>query len=244
MAEASFFKIKQSLANQEIQLQQQKEDLEIKIQLKKLEAQDKICNDFETVNPHAQSAPPQLPMPGVLCSGVSRSVVKDHVIGAPPQLPVNHCSGEPVMPHALSASPQMLMSSVLHSGVTHSVVQDHLISAPPQLPFVYLHDNGLNPYAQPAASQPLAPESGSHAFDNTVAVNQPAHISAPQIQQSVPCMPQQSLPCYDMNVPPEENISMEEEINDPGIEYLETMRKLPTATMLPKSELMTFYGDL
>lgn len=46
-----------------------------------------------------------------------------------------------------------------------------------------------------------------------------------------------------MNVPPEDNISMQTEINDSGIEYLEAMHKLATATLLPKSELMTFDGD-
>ena len=132
MGEASFLKIKQSLANEEIQLQQQKEDLEIKIQLKKLEAQDKVCDDFETVISHAESAPPQkhkllphwylgpgsmkpytksappqLPMLGVSHSGVSCSVVKDHVIGAPPQLAVSHSFGEPVNPRAQSTPPQL-----------------------------------------------------------------------------------------------------------------------------------------
>ena len=348
MAEASFLKMKQSLANQEIQLQQQKEDLEMKIQLKKLEAEDEVCNDFETVisyaepappqkhkslprwcfgpepvfhaqsappqlpmpgvlhsavsrshaqdhvigappqsavshsfgepvnphaqsappqllmpgvlrsgasrslaqdhvigappqsavshsfgepvNPHAQSAPPQLPMPGVLHSGVSRSLAQDHVIGAPPQSAVSHSFGEPVNPHAQSAPPQLAMPDVSRSGVSHNVIPDHKIGASPQLPFPYLHDNGLNPYVLPAPSLPLVPES------NTAAVNQPADILAPQIQQEFP-------QCYDMDDSPEDNISMKEEINDPGIEYLETMRKLATATLLPKSELMTFDGD-
>ena len=408
IAEASFLKMKQSLANQEIQLQQQKEDLEMKIQLKKLEAEDEVCNDFETVisyaesaplqkhkslprwyfgsrpvthaqsaplqlpmpgvlpsgvsrsvaqdhvigappqsvvshsfgepvNPHAQSAPPQLHMPGVSRSGVSRSVAQDHVIGAPPQSVVSHSFGEPVNPHtqsappqlhmpgvlpsgvsrsvaldhvigappqsvvshsfgepvnphaqsappqlpipgvsrsgvsrsvaqdhviaappqsvvshsfgepvnlnAQSAPPQLPMPGVLRSGVSNNVISDHEIGAPPQLPFPYLHDKRLNAYVQPAPSRRLAPESGSHAFDNTAAVNQPANISVPQIQQSVTCISQEAPRRYDMNVPSEDNISMQEEINDPGIEYLETMRKLATATLLPKSELMTFDGD-
>ena len=192
--------------------------------------QSVVSHSFgEPVNPHAQSVPPQLHMPGVLPSGVSRSVAQDHVIGAPPQSVLSHSFGEPVNPHAQSAPPQLHMPGVSRSGVSRSVAQDHVIGAPP--------------YAQPAPSRRLAPESGSHAFDNTAAVNQPADISVPQIQQSVTCISQEAPQCYDMNVPPEDNISMQEEINDPGIEYLETMRKLATATLLPKSELMKFDGD-
>ena len=315
MAEASFLKMRQSLANQEVQLQQQKEDLQMKIELRKLEAEDAVCNDFETVishvgsaplqrykslpgwnvgrvqvnpraqsappqlsmpgmsrsvfspsgvqghvidappqsaashsfgepvNPYVQSAPPQLPMPGMSRSVFSPSGVQGHVIGAPPQSAVNHSFGDPVNRYVQSAPPQLPMSGVSRSGISRSGVQDHVFGVSPQLQFPYLLDNDLNPCAQPAPAQPLAPESGSHALDSTAVVNRSAHVSAPRILQSVPCVPEESLQCYDTNVPPRGSNSMQEENNDPGVEYLETMRKLAAATLLPKSELMTFDGD-
>ena len=165
------------------------------------------------------SAPPQLPVVSHALSSQLQGVSR-----APPQLPVvSHAlssqlqgvsSAPPQLPVVSQAPPpQLYMPGVSRSGVSHSVVQDHIIDAPPQLPYLYLHDNDLN------------------------------RCAAPQIQQSMPFMPQESLHCCDMTIPQEDNISMQEEINDPGFQYLETMRKLATATLLTKSELMTFDGD-
>ena len=229
MAEASFLKMKQSLANQEIQLQQQKEDLEMKIQLKKLEAEDEVCNDFETVisyaepappqkhkslprwcfgpGPvfHAQSAPPQLPMPGVLHSAVSRSHAQDHVIGAPPQSAVSQSFGEPVNPHAQSAPPQLPMPGVLRSGASRSLAQDHVIGAPPQSAVSHSFGEPVNPHAQSAPPQLPMPgvlrsgASRSHAQDHVIgappqsAVSHSFGESVNPHAQSAP--PQLSMPC-------------------------------------------------
>ena len=182
--------------------------------------------------------PPQLPVVSHALSSQLQSVNS-----APPQSAVNYSFGEPVNLYVQSAPPQFLTPGVSRSDVSHSIAQDHGTVAPPQLPCLYQYDNDLNPCDQPTTSQPLAHESGSHTIDNIAAVNQSVQIAAPQIQQSVPSMPQESLHCCDMNISQEDNISMQEEINDPGFEHLETMRKLATATLLPKSELMKFDGD-
>eukprot|EP00794_Sanderia_malayensis_P014455 gene14455-15954_t len=61
MAEASFIKLKRSLTNQKIRLQQELEDLDMKMQFRKLEAEDEVFDEFETAMSHTQSAPPNKP---------------------------------------------------------------------------------------------------------------------------------------------------------------------------------------
>eukprot|EP00794_Sanderia_malayensis_P006631 gene6631-7377_t len=61
MAEASFIKLKRSLTNQKIRLQQELEDLDTKMQFRKLEAEDEVFDEFETAMSHTQSAPPNKP---------------------------------------------------------------------------------------------------------------------------------------------------------------------------------------
>eukprot|EP00794_Sanderia_malayensis_P002622 gene2622-3035_t len=87
MAEASFIKLKQSLTSQKIRLQQELDDLDMKMQFRKLEAEDEVFDEFETS--HTQSAPPHKPE-----RLMSRG--EDRVSDAPPQ-PVSQCFGLPVM---------------------------------------------------------------------------------------------------------------------------------------------------
>ena len=59
------------------------------------------------MNPCVQSAPPQLPVPGMSHSVFLPSGVQGHVIAAPPQSGVSYSLGEPVNSYAQSASPQL-----------------------------------------------------------------------------------------------------------------------------------------
>eukprot|EP00794_Sanderia_malayensis_P012527 gene12527-13812_t len=61
MAEASFIKLKQSLTNQKIKLQQELEDLDMKMEFRKLEANDEVLVEFEMAMSHTQSATPHKP---------------------------------------------------------------------------------------------------------------------------------------------------------------------------------------
>eukprot|EP00794_Sanderia_malayensis_P001666 gene1666-1855_t len=106
MAEASFIKLKQSLTNQKIRLQQELEDLDMKMQFRKLEAEDEVFDEFETAMSHTQSAPPHKPERRLY---FGNETADRPGLSAPPQ-PVSQYFGLPVM----------------------SCGEDHVSDAPPQ----------------------------------------------------------------------------------------------------------------
>ena len=176
---------------------------------------------FSTVS--KENAPPQRPSAS-LCNPLWQSernhALKDHLVisSAPPQ---QHSVGVHAPPQGSSAS---LCDPPWQSERSHALKDPFMISSAPrqQQSFVF-HDPPQNPVTN--ADIP------SWQPDETL-----IHDVVPTLKADVPCHSEEEV----ANPPPRAGSRAG---SDDGISYLEAMKSLATAALLPKAELMNFDGN-
>ena len=230
-AEASLLKQRQSIANEELRISQMKQKLELETQMVKLEAEERICAEFGTsVNAVCHDKPYET----VQTINVSSIPLRDIQITDQEEreLPPNIQSVTPSEP----ARPTVMFEPPFEGRVVRSTHQEPVKTGESQCKaFNDVNVTPASPQKTHLSLDPLDSSGESPAqYENARDVMQTMNLSplAPPWQPNMQSVSKRSKSEGDSS-----------NAEDNGAMYLETMRNLATATLLPRSELMVFDGN-